>query len=229
MSEVKNKKRDTYTVFQKGDKVRCIDCINVEGLVYGAVYTVVRFSPHTSILQLEELSGWFHTPRFELVKSPEPEAAPPFRPGETVYCIETCPYGPHPPQAGNPYEIEETRFSDTPGVSLHLKFVGIDGWYKSKYFEYRGAYKPPAVPEKSPETTTPTPSSDDVYRPHHYARYKVEPIYFIMENNLPFWLGNMIKYGLRYDAKDGLKDLKKARRYLDMQIKKMEGDGRYSE
>lgn len=64
---------------------------------------------------------------------------------------------------------------------------------------------------------------DAVTTPNHYTRFKVEPITFIMENGLPFWAGSVIKYVLRYDAKNGLEDLKKARRYLDMQIAKMEG------
>lgn len=71
--------------------------------------------------------------------------------------------------------------------------------------------------------------NDPVNRPAHYARFKIEPIYFIMENDLPFWAGNVVKYTLRYDAKDGLQDLKKARRYLDMQIAKMEGKQDWSE
>lgn len=69
---------------------------------------------------------------------------------------------------------------------------------------------------------------DAVVRPDHYTRFKLEPVHFIMENELPFWCGNVIKYSLRYDAKDGIQDLKKARRYLDMQIKRMEADPNWS-
>lgn len=65
---------------------------------------------------------------------------------------------------------------------------------------------------------------DAVTFPQHYTRFKIEPIKFIVENELTFWQGSVIKYVLRYDAKNGLEDLKKARRYLDMQIKRMEGD-----
>ncbi len=54
--------------------------------------------------------------------------------------------------------------------------------------------------------------------PKYYSRYKFEPITFIMENNLPYGVGNIIKYIMRHDAKDGVKDLKKARRYIDMMI-----------
>src|ERR1700730_15022403 len=64
---------------------------------------------------------------------------------------------------------------------------------------------------------------DAVEQPAHYARWKMQPIEFIAANDFPFWLANLIKYGCRYDAKDGLQDLYKARSYLDMQIKKLEG------
>lgn len=73
------------------------------------------------------------------------------------------------------------------------------------------------------------PKGESVYRPHHYARFALEPIHFIMENNLPFWAGSAIKYILRWDAKNGIEDLKKARRYLDMQIAKLEGRKDWSE
>lgn len=79
------------------------------------------------------------------------------------------------------------------------------------------------------EKVNPVPAlSDNVNRPAHYARFKIEPIYFIMENGLPFAAGNVIKYVCRHDAKNGVEDLKKARRYLDMMIKQAEGDEAYA-
>lgn len=74
-------------------------------------------------------------------------------------------------------------------------------------------------PRKEPEVA---PSATN---PHHYTRWKIEPLKFCMENNLPFWLGNVIKYCMRYDAKDGLADLYKARVYLNEKINEMEGKG----
>lgn len=68
-----------------------------------------------------------------------------------------------------------------------------------------------------------------VHRPEHYTRYKIEPITFIMENDLPFAAGNIIKYVCRWDAKDGIQDLKKARRYLDMWIAKLEGNENWTD
>ena len=61
-------------------------------------------------------------------------------------------------------------------------------------------------------------ANDNVYKPKHYMQYKIEPITFIMENQLPFAMGNVIKYVMRYKFKNGLEDLKKARRYIDMII-----------
>lgn len=70
---------------------------------------------------------------------------------------------------------------------------------------------------------------DPVVRPNHYARFKIEPIYFVMENGLSFAQGNVIKYVCRYEFKNGVEDLKKARRYLDMLIAKEEGNARYAD
>jgi hypothetical protein len=66
-----------------------------------------------------------------------------------------------------------------------------------------------------------------VTHPTHYARWKMEPIEFIAINNLPWWLANLIKYAMRYDAKDGIKDLYKGRSYLDMKIREVEGHIRF--
>lgn len=62
----------------------------------------------------------------------------------------------------------------------------------------------------------------EVYSPNHYSRWKIEPLDFIMANDLDFLRGNIIKYIMRYDAKNGVEDLKKARVYLDKLIEKVE-------
>ena len=62
------------------------------------------------------------------------------------------------------------------------------------------------------------PPADAVYQPAHYARYVIEPVTFINANKVSFNIGNVIKYALRYDAKDGVQDLRKAIRYLEIEI-----------
>jgi hypothetical protein len=70
-------------------------------------------------------------------------------------------------------------------------------------------------------------AADAIHHPHHYARWPMEPIEFIAINDLPWWLANVIKYTMRFDAKDGVKDLYKARSYLEMKIKELEGETRF--
>lgn len=62
--------------------------------------------------------------------------------------------------------------------------------------------------------------ADMIVQPDHYARWAIEPIDFIMKNNIPWAEGNAIKYIMRHDAKNGLEDLLKAKRYIDMAIEK---------
>lgn len=70
------------------------------------------------------------------------------------------------------------------------------------------------------------PAKDNVSRPNHYARFVIEPITFINANKLPFNIGNVIKYACRYDAKNGIEDLRKAMRYLEIHIETLERDER---
>jgi len=51
----------------------------------------------------------------------------------------------------------------------------------------------------------------------HYI-LPIQPIDFIVKNNIPFREANIIKYVVRYKDKNGIEDLKKARHYLDMII-----------
>lgn len=74
-----------------------------------------------------------------------------------------------------------------------------------------------------PSDVEPAKADDAVNQPAHYARWAIEPITFIMVNNVPFAVGNVIKYVMRHDAKDGVQDLRKAKRYIEMLINQAEG------
>jgi hypothetical protein len=58
--------------------------------------------------------------------------------------------------------------------------------------------------------------------PNHYAKYKIEPISFIVENELDYCQGNIIKYIMRYKDKNGLEDLYKAEWYIKELIRRNE-------
>jgi len=50
----------------------------------------------------------------------------------------------------------------------------------------------------------------------HYKEFEIQPIEFIMKNNIGFCEGNIIKYVCRHRVKDGIKDLRKAKHYLEL-------------
>ena len=55
-----------------------------------------------------------------------------------------------------------------------------------------------------------------------YYRKKIEVTDFIIEYEMNFLEGNIIKYVTRYKNKNGIEDLKKAKWYLDKLIKQKE-------
>ena len=69
-------------------------------------------------------------------------------------------------------------------------------------------------------------NQDVINNPSHYERYTIEPVSFIMKNDLPFWMGNVIKYIMRAGYKSNtaeITDLNKAIRYIEMRINQLEG------
>ena len=81
--------------------------------------------------------------------------------------------------------------------------------------------------DRGEEVVQPRPEvneHDGVYQPIHYKQWPMEPFTFIMLNQLPFSEGTVIKYVMRWRKKDGIKDLRKAIRVLEMMIE-METNG----
>ena len=64
---------------------------------------------------------------------------------------------------------------------------------------------------------------EKINHPEHYNKGKIEVISAIVDWDLNFCMGNVIKYVSRYKYKESpLEDLKKARWYLDYEIQKLE-------
>jgi hypothetical protein len=65
------------------------------------------------------------------------------------------------------------------------------------------------------------PQSDDINNPSHYTQFPVDVIE--LAENLMFNLGNVVKYVCRCEFKgDTIKDLKKAKWYLEREIMRRE-------
>lgn len=69
---------------------------------------------------------------------------------------------------------------------------------------------------------------DMVHRPNHYTRFPLEPTHFAMEYGLNWCEGNTLKYICRFPFKNGIEDIRKAMRYVEMFIKFLDGDPNWS-
>ena len=80
--------------------------------------------------------------------------------------------------------------------------------YDELWEDEREDKKPPDYPNYGNKETC----------PKYYGRWPLEPNTFCMINHVETAVGNIIKYIMRHDMKDGVKDLLKARDYLNMMI-----------
>jgi len=53
---------------------------------------------------------------------------------------------------------------------------------------------------------------------NHYKNMKIQPINYIQANDLGFCAGNVVKYVSRYQSKNGVEDLRKAKHYIELLI-----------
>ena len=64
-------------------------------------------------------------------------------------------------------------------------------------------------------------TNDAVNYPSHYTQGKIEVLDFILDQDLPYLPGQVIKYICRYRFKNGLEDLQKAEFYLKRLIEEL--------
>jgi hypothetical protein len=91
---------------------------------------------------------------------------------------------------------------------------------------YHGPIKPQG-PKRNDKIERPEPPPRDMVNlPQHYARNKIEPVYFAIENELNGFQFNIVKYAVRapYKHATPIEDLKKILRYAEMWIKRESGD-----
>jgi len=57
----------------------------------------------------------------------------------------------------------------------------------------------------------------------HYKNQKIQPIEYILANELPFIEGNIVKYITRWREKGGIEDLKKVKHYVEILMEYEDG------
>lgn len=100
----------------------------------------------------------------------------------------------------------------------------IREWFFNKY----GWYAPDEVimkywEEKMEEQDLLRTASQDKQVGGTHYDMKIQPIEFIVGNNLGYREGNVIKYVCRHGKKNGAEDIKKAIHYLEMILEEYEG------
>ena len=75
------------------------------------------------------------------------------------------------------------------------------------------AWRPVVVDSEKVETALDTQIGGE-----HYKKYAIQPVEFITNNELGFLEGCVIKRICRYENKNGLEDLKKAKHEIDLLI-----------
>ena len=67
-------------------------------------------------------------------------------------------------------------------------------------------------------------TTDDNINPNHYTAMKIPPNVYITANKLEWEVGNVVKYVSRYQNKNGIEDLNKAKKYIDLLIERLSNE-----
>ena len=90
----------------------------------------------------------------------------------------------------------------------NLRFGGDVTPYDQSFYR-----RLPTTPQVTPTDPLQVQISGD-----HYKHLHIQPVEYIHANSIPYLEGNVIKYVTRWRDKGGLKDLEKARHYIDLLI-----------
>ena len=96
--------------------------------------------------------------------------------------------------------------------------------------EVLGAYTPltPDMTEANDKKVNTTSANNRQVGGDHYKKMKIQPwdlfgSIFNLDEQIGFYLGNVYKYLMRYDSKNGIEDLMKAKHYLEKLIEVKRG------
>lgn len=109
-----------------------------------------------------------------------------------------------------PNETQQERFAATDETAGHIDRASNQPFPDTKATD--AAFGNVDLREIHPSTNAAQVGGD------HYKTQPIQPWDYILANGLGFLAGNVVKYVSRFDKKNGVEDLKKARHYLDKLI-----------
>ena len=66
--------------------------------------------------------------------------------------------------------------------------------------------------------------TEDKINPNHYTDMVIPPNVYITENKLDWEVANVVKYVSRFKNKNGIEDLRKAKKYLELLTTRLYGE-----
>jgi hypothetical protein len=116
----------------------------------------------------------------------------------------------------NPYTIEDTMADDALAAAQRVlaRQKGKDEEAKAAGF----AVQPDESTAAAAYGLNTASALDVQVGGDHYKNQKIQPVQYIHANNIPFIEGCVIKYVSRWRSKGGIKDLEKARHFIDILI-----------
>lgn len=136
------------------------------------------------------------------------------------HCGDTC----DKCELKNIYDKEMNEFTD----KYSCAFDEMDDKMLDKIYGWYKELDPAACENAENECCDVKPNADMVNHPSHYTQGGIECIDCIKSAIVgkvgieAFCVGNTIKYLFRYEEKNGVEDVKKARWYIDRLIKELE-------
>ena len=111
---------------------------------------------------------------------------------------------------------------DNNGIELDEKNPGSIGDWKPRGIFCKGENENQVLPKKPiPTEMFTVTKTGDANTSEHYKHFRIQPIDFVVANDMGFLEANVIKYICRYPYKgSALKDLEKARQYVDWLIER---------
>lgn len=138
---------------------------------------------------------------------------------ENFACCIDCPLS-------QKYDKETDKYTDDYGCA----FEDMDDEMLDKIYSWYKELDPAACENAEDICCNKESNVDMVNHPSHYTQGGIECIDCIKSATVgkvgieAFCVGNAIKYLFRYEEKNGIEDVKKARWYIDRLIKELEND-----
>jgi len=190
-------------MFKVGDKVRCIDnTFAAYDLDQGKVYTVTSISPCGEYIRIDGQEWGWEKERFETVTEIKTTEKP------RVWCGICGVYK----SEGDPLDCSEIKEGTCGVIGAPVQFPPFDELPEEATEVPHDPFNTPLMQyvADNPGALGTQVAGD------HYKKLKIQPITYILANELQACEANIVKYATRWRDKGGIKDIDKIIHYAQI-------------